>query len=154
AIYDREHKALLRRLFAADSDLSDAEIDKEQQAFRDAIRRLEFGDEPEAIPLAPYRADHPEPEADAAVPPIPLHAHERDRPVLPEPPFVHRPAPDFIRPPQDAWEQPELVGEPAPTHATGTDGSERTPARTNTALRRRSVVGRVIGRTLIALLLI
>ena len=61
AVYDREHKALLRRLFAPDCYLSDAEIDEEQWAFREAIRRIEFGDEPDFVPLVPRRAFAHEP---------------------------------------------------------------------------------------------
>ena len=40
AAYDREHKALLRRLFSADPPHSDTQIEQEQQAFREAIRRI------------------------------------------------------------------------------------------------------------------
>src|SRR5450631_993862 len=52
AIYDREHKALLRRLATADSPCSDADVAREEQAFRDAIRRIEFADddEPTLVP--------------------------------------------------------------------------------------------------------
>src|SRR6202051_954062 len=44
AIYDREHKALLKRLISSSSPCSDADIAREEQAFRDAIRRIEFPD--------------------------------------------------------------------------------------------------------------
>lgn len=42
AIYDREHKALLRRLIASDAPASDDDFAREEQAFRNAIRRIEF----------------------------------------------------------------------------------------------------------------
>jgi hypothetical protein len=45
AIYDRAHKALLRRLATAASPPSADDVAREEQAFRDAVRRVEFGDE-------------------------------------------------------------------------------------------------------------
>src|SRR5215472_16683434 len=42
AIYDREHRAMLRRLALADPRCTEEEIAEEEQAFRDAIRRIEF----------------------------------------------------------------------------------------------------------------
>src|SRR6267154_2808466 len=45
AVYDREHKALLRRLATAEVPCSDVDIAREERAFRDAIRRIEFADE-------------------------------------------------------------------------------------------------------------
>jgi hypothetical protein len=53
AIYDREHKALLRRLATADAPLSDDEVAREEQAFRDAVRRVEFADEDDEPTLVP-----------------------------------------------------------------------------------------------------
>jgi hypothetical protein len=53
AIYDREHKALLRRLATADAPLSDDDIAREEQAFRDAVRRIEFADEDHEPTLVP-----------------------------------------------------------------------------------------------------
>jgi hypothetical protein len=74
AIYDREHKALLRRLATADSPCSDADVAREEQAFRDAIRRIEFADEdqPTLVPQDEPAADElateapPEPRLDPA----------------------------------------------------------------------------------------
>jgi hypothetical protein len=57
AVYDREHKALLRRLATADAPVSDAEVAREEQAFREAIRRIEFGEEDDQPTLVP--ADEP-----------------------------------------------------------------------------------------------
>src|SRR5258707_5199849 len=59
AIYDREHKALLKRLISSSSPCSDADIAREERAFRDAIRRIEFSDEGAQAPRTPQR----EPEA-------------------------------------------------------------------------------------------
>src|ERR1700722_15049482 len=60
AIYDREHKALLKRLISSSSPCTDADIVREEQAFRDAIRQIEFpDDEPVQAASAPQR----EPEA-------------------------------------------------------------------------------------------
>jgi hypothetical protein len=53
AIYDREHKALLRRLATADAPLPDDDIAREEQAFRDAVRRIEFADEDDEPTLVP-----------------------------------------------------------------------------------------------------
>jgi hypothetical protein len=58
AIYEREHKALMRLLFSADPPHSQAEIEKEQLAFRDAVRRVEFGDDEHQIPLVPLGESH------------------------------------------------------------------------------------------------
>jgi len=61
AVYDREHKALLRRLATADALVSDADVAREEQSFRDAIRRIEFGDADDQPTLVP--ADEPVEEA-------------------------------------------------------------------------------------------
>ena len=53
AVYDQAHKALLRRLAAADTPCSDADIAREEQAFRDAIRRIEFADSDAQPTLVP-----------------------------------------------------------------------------------------------------
>src|SRR6516162_204976 len=45
AVYDRAHKALLRRLATAAPPPSGAELEREEQAFREAVRRVEFADE-------------------------------------------------------------------------------------------------------------
>jgi hypothetical protein len=55
AVYDRARKILIRKLTEADPAYTFAEIAREQRSFRDAIRRIEFGDEadlgiPEAAP--------------------------------------------------------------------------------------------------------
>jgi hypothetical protein len=49
AIYEQEHKLFLQRLALASPMLSEADITREEQAFRDAIRRIEFGDEADAV---------------------------------------------------------------------------------------------------------
>ena len=43
AVYDRECKSLMRRLYSTAPALSDAEIDAELRAFRHAVRTVEFG---------------------------------------------------------------------------------------------------------------
>jgi hypothetical protein len=45
AIYDRAHKALLRRLATAVSPPTSEDIEREEKAFRDAVRRVEFANE-------------------------------------------------------------------------------------------------------------
>jgi hypothetical protein len=69
AIYDREHKAMLRRLFSSAPPPSDDDIEREQQAFRAAIRRIEFGDDVDAVPLVPQRETSPEQAAPTTVVP-------------------------------------------------------------------------------------
>jgi hypothetical protein len=55
AIYDREHKALLKRLISSSSPCSDADIAREERAFREAIRRIEFSDQVVQAPRTPQR---------------------------------------------------------------------------------------------------
>jgi hypothetical protein len=80
AIYDRAHKALLQRLATADSPVSDADIAGEEQAFRDAIRRIEFADENDQPTLVPHdgpsKAVPPEPRLDSAWPQLGAPRHE------------------------------------------------------------------------------
>jgi hypothetical protein len=83
AVYEREHKALLRRLANADEPLSDDDIVREEQAFRDAIRRIEFADEDHEPTLVPQ--DEPV-EAPAPAP--------RRPPVWPQVRPPRREAPD------------------------------------------------------------
>jgi hypothetical protein len=52
AVYDREHKALLRWLLSPNSTLSESEIAEEQLAFRAAVRRIEFESEVAGGPAA------------------------------------------------------------------------------------------------------
>ncbi len=86
-VYDREHKALLKRLISSSAPCSDADIAREEQAFRDAIRRIEFPDEAAPIARTPQR----EPEA-----PWPSSARERARALRRESPQV--PADDRAAP--------------------------------------------------------
>jgi hypothetical protein len=55
AIYDREHKLLLRRLISSSSPCTDADIMREEQAFREAVRRIEFPDDAVLAPRTPQR---------------------------------------------------------------------------------------------------
>ncbi len=124
AVYDREHKALLHRLASADEPLSDADIASEEQAFRDAIRRIEFADDDEPT-LVPQ--DEP---IEAPLPPAP-----RRPPVWPQ-----------VRPPRreaaDASVSPGL-DEVAPVSAVE-------PLVESSA--RRSVVRRVGERLALAVI--
>jgi hypothetical protein len=55
AIYDREHKALLERLISSSVPCSDADVAWEEQAFRDAVRRIEFPEDAAPAPRTPMR---------------------------------------------------------------------------------------------------
>ena len=54
-VYDREHKALLKRLISSPAPCTDADIAREERAFRDAIRRIEFPDHGVQAPSTPRR---------------------------------------------------------------------------------------------------
>jgi hypothetical protein len=83
AIYDREHKALLKRLISSNEPCTDADIMREEQAFRDAVRRIEFPDEMmQAAPRTPQR----EPVVEASWPATSREkARAQRRESLPEP---------------------------------------------------------------------
>jgi len=75
AIYDRAHKALLKRLATATSPPTPEDIEREETAFRHAVRRVEFADElaqeeAESPALVPQ---HERPEEEQA-----LHELRRD----------------------------------------------------------------------------
>jgi hypothetical protein len=116
AVYDREHKKLLRRLATADSPVSDAEIAREEQAFRDAIRRIEFADEGEQATLVPQDEpqdelhdepqDEPQDEPVEAAPPAP-----RPEPVWPRPPRREALDASDVVPDRDELE-PDIAIEP------------------------------------------
>jgi hypothetical protein len=75
AVYDREHKALLRRLATAPAPVSAADVAGEELAFRDAIRRIEFGDEDHEPTLVP--PDEPVSEAPPEPRPDPISPRPR-----------------------------------------------------------------------------
>jgi hypothetical protein len=93
AVYDREHKKLLRRLATAESPVSDADMAREEQAFRDAIRRIEFADEGEQAVLEqatlvpqdePIEAPPPEPRPEPVWPQLRVPLREAlEAPDLP-----------------------------------------------------------------------
>jgi hypothetical protein len=89
AVYDREHKALLRRLATADSRCSAADVAREEEAFRDAIRRIEFAEGEEQPTLVPQ--DEPAAEE---LPPEPRLDPVRLDPVRLEPRAPRRDALD------------------------------------------------------------
>src|SRR6476660_4126993 len=61
AVYDRALRALEKRIAAANPPYSQADVDMELLSFRDAIRRIEFGDMDDHAPLAPEYEPPPEP---------------------------------------------------------------------------------------------
>jgi hypothetical protein len=94
AVYDREHKALLRRLATADQPCSDADVAREEQAFREAIRRIEFADDdrPTLVPQhEPVAVAPPEPRPNLIWPE--LHSPRRETPDVPD-----LPSPDQLEP--------------------------------------------------------
>jgi hypothetical protein len=104
AVYDRAHKVLLRRLATAESACSEADVAREEQAFRDAIRRIEFPDNGVEIARGPPR----QPAATA----WPNSAREKARALrreFPQPPAneVERATPD------DAKREPKWEAKPA-----------------------------------------
>ena len=94
AVYDQAHKALLRRLASAESGCSEADVAREEQAFRDAIRRIEFADQdgqPTLLPQDELLADEPLANEPLANEPL------ANEPVGDAPP-APRPAPVWPRP--------------------------------------------------------
>jgi hypothetical protein len=103
AIYDQAHKALLRRLATVAPPPSGEEIEREEQAFRDAVRRVEFSDE-----LAQEEADSP-----ALVPPHePVGEEALHEPVGEEAlQELRRDAPwPVVRPRRDTLDAPDALG--------------------------------------------
>jgi hypothetical protein len=178
AVYDREHKALMRRLYSADPPHSDAEIEREQHAFRAAVRRIEFADEEIEIPLVPQREPPEEqplsaaavrvddraglpaaavvPRRDASPPPSfpPAQAEEeKGEGGRPRPPAQGPPSSDKGTPvvPDAAIENSlkPAVAAPAPVAAP----LESTPAAV-ALLKRRPVAGRVVRRALLGIALL
>jgi hypothetical protein len=79
AVYDREHRVLLRRLALANPPCSEEDVAAEEQAFRDAIRRIEFPDH--VPPPRPARADAAQPRREfepGREPPAPRPEPPRD----------------------------------------------------------------------------
>src|SRR5580704_3002235 len=101
AIYDREHKALLKRLISSSAPCSDADIAREEQAFRDAVRRIEFPEDTVSPPRTPLR-EPPEP-------PWPASGRERARALRRESPQLtnapeRAPAPEAKRAAKGRWD--------------------------------------------------
>jgi hypothetical protein len=117
AVYDREHKKLLRRLATAESPVSDADIVREEQAFRDAIRRIEFADEGEQATLVPQDelAEAPPPEPPPPEPPPlePARAEPpRSQPVWPQV-RARRESLEVANSPDSEPLEPDIAVEPA-----------------------------------------
>jgi hypothetical protein len=104
AVYDQAHKALLRRLASAESGCSEADVAREEQAFRDAIRRIEFADPGGQPTLVPQD----EPLADQPLVDVPL----ANEPVGEAPPALRRapvwPRPRALRETLDVSDLPSL----------------------------------------------
>jgi len=123
-IYDHEHKALLKRLASSGSPCSDADIAREEQAFRDAIRRIEFPDNGVEIARDPQR----EPAATA----WPNSAREKARALRRE--FPHVPANEAERAAaNDAKREPKWEAKPAARRRwddpTAEDTNRKPPGR-------------------------
>jgi hypothetical protein len=168
-VYDREHRAMMRRLLSMNPPCTAAEIEHEQRAFRTAIRSVEFGDEEIDIPLAPQR-EMPEEEAlpaaelrandPSALQSGPVAAQRETRP----PPFPPKPGEAQgsgwpLRAPDQgplALQKPPLASE-APTDAASPDALPYSPAGQDAAvtlLQRRPIAGRVFRRALLGLVLL
>jgi hypothetical protein len=82
AIYDRAHKALLRRFATGEIPCSDADVEREEHAFREAVRRIEFADEYAAEQRAAGAATAEEVAAEelAEAEPAPPLVPQRDPP--------------------------------------------------------------------------
>src|SRR4051794_7974636 len=106
AIYEREHKPLMRLLYSADPPRAEIEIEREQLAFRDAMRRVEFGDDEQQVPLAPLRGPPPEvPIRAVSVAADPTSA----TPIAATPPTV-----PFVSPRRAAIPAPAIPTSPRP----------------------------------------
>jgi hypothetical protein len=111
AAYDREYRALMRKLYSANPPHSDAEIDAVKRAYRNAVRRVEFGLSEEQEEIVTQRREIEEPQ----------HAprdyaqgyREEPRPA-PAPFDVAQEAPDDIR----AAPAPVAPSPPPPTPAS------------------------------------
>jgi hypothetical protein len=132
AIYDRAHKALLKRLATATSPPTTEDIEREEKAFREAVRRVEFADElaqeeAESPALVPQ---HEPPEEEA------LHELRRD------------PWPD-VRPRRESADPPPEDYEEHEGYEPDIDLGALEPDRP-----RRSVTRRVSERLLLAVCLL
>ena len=106
AAYDREHKALLKRLISSAPPCTDEDIAREERAFRDAIRRIEF---PQEVPTA--RTPQAREPADASWPTSSrdrVRAQRREWPA--EPAQAQTEATDARRRRAPAY--PRVAGEP------------------------------------------
>jgi hypothetical protein len=165
AVYDSEHKALMRHLYSSDPPLSDAEIGAEQRAFREAVRRVEFGEDDHQLSLVPERSASQSPlevvaPAPAPAPPPPPRRAEHDW-------NAERPAESHRRPLRDPpqWSQrkPSQAAQIESAMEAALDLHREVPGpadpREDTDQpamepKRRSVIGRVLSRALLAVVLL
>jgi hypothetical protein len=163
AVYDGEHKALMRRLYSSDPPLSDAEIGGEQRAFRDAVRRIEFAED-DQLPFVPERDAFPN-APDTATPPP--RRDERDwsseRPAagvhrrpLRDPPQWSQQSQQSQRKPSQAAQIESAMEAALNLHRDGAaPGDQREEAdQPGIQLKRKSVVGRVLRRALLAVMVL
>ena len=142
AVYDQAHKTLLRRLATTAPPPSGAELEREEQAFREAVRRVEFADE-----LAHEEADSP-----ALVPSREPHAEERSA----EEPLqeLRRDAPwPEVRPRHETPETADAQGlEEFASHEFASHEPDIAVASLVPARASRAVMRRVGERMLLAIL--
>jgi hypothetical protein len=144
-VYDREHKSLLKRLATADAPCSEADIAREEAAFRDAIRQVEFPEETVAAPPAPPRRQPAERAwRDSGRGKDPLERRE----IPPEPVIVPERAP----PHGPRWRDAAAVEETAPEPL---GAPIEPPAEVADARRKhRSIFGRIAAPIVVAAILV
>lgn len=151
AVYDREHKALLKRLINSSTPCTDADIAREERAFRDAIRRIEFPDEHVQAPRTPQL----EPSAD---PDWPKSSRDRARAQRREPP--REPTSDRERAPALESGRRRVADRDEPAGETRGRRNERfaepdaAPEWSENPKRRGSLVRLAAGYLLMAVLLV
>jgi hypothetical protein len=152
AVYDREHKALLKRLISSSSPCTDADIVREEQAFRDAVRRIEFPEDVMPAPRTPQREDTGSKES------WPNSSREKARRQRREAP--QEPANDAERaPPREARRRFDAAYEetgkgPPGRPSEAPPGRPSEPAGNGTRRRSRSLLRLTAGYLLVAALVL
>jgi hypothetical protein len=162
AIYDRERKILLRRLFLDYPPHSDAEIEEQQRAFREAVRRVEFGatvlsDEETQVSLVPQ--SEPLPELTEAVAKAAAHGDfsrhasstpQREKSSGDEPRW-----PRLLAVLEDTRNREHAAADVSGTpQAAGLSEQKNNIAPNAALLKRRPITGRVLRRALAGLVLL
>jgi hypothetical protein len=172
AVYDREHKALIRRMTTADAPAPEDAIERERRAFRAAVRRIEFGDEQIEIPLVPQRESLEEDSLPAAelrsggrsdLQTRPAASPREPRPApIPPPPAGEglggarslRPPGEGPRGPRTAALDPFVDSSPAADEPAAPAVSLDTPPAAVALLKRRPITGRVFRRAILGVALL